>query len=160
VMVRSDLRKLGKNSPPQLQWKPTRKSSERFWKRSLQLSKSDNEPCPCHQMHLAETGNSNNVTATAFIVNLHPEVTNAAGAGVAADTGKVHTPTMTLKNAALLALIGTILITVLLVWTFVFDVVNVLRGLVPALTLFSSFIYAFACFTVAVFFYVFHRAQS
>ena len=67
---------------------------------------------------------------------------------------------MTLKNAALLALIGTILGTALLVWTFVFDVVNVLRGLVPALTLFSSFIYAFACFTVAVFFYVFRRAQS
>jgi hypothetical protein len=67
---------------------------------------------------------------------------------------------MTLKNAALLALVGTILGTALLVWTFVFDVVNVLRGLVPALTLFSSFIYAFACFAVAVFFYVFHRAQS
>ena len=67
---------------------------------------------------------------------------------------------MTLKNAALLALIGTILVTALLVWTFVFNVVNVLRGLVPALTLFSSFIYAFACFTVAVFFYVFHRTQS
>jgi hypothetical protein len=30
-------------------------------------------------------------------------------ANVAADTGSVHTPTMTLKNAALLALIGTIL---------------------------------------------------
>ena len=85
---------------------------------------------------------------------------NTAGAGVAADTGKVHTPTMTLKNAALLALIGTILITVLLVWTFFFNVVNVLRGLVPALTLFSSFIYAFACLSVAVFFYAFHRAQS
>jgi hypothetical protein len=67
---------------------------------------------------------------------------------------------MTLKNAALLALIGTILITILLVWTFVSNLVNVLRGLVPALTLFSSLIYAFACFTVAVFFYVFHRAQS
>jgi len=26
--------------------------------------------------------------------------------------------------------------------------------------LFSWFIYAFACFSVAVFFYVFHRAQS
>src|SRR5882762_6954792 len=35
---------------------------------------------------------------------------------------------MTLKNAALLALIGTILATVLLVWTFVFNFVNVLRG--------------------------------
>ena len=73
VMVRSDSRELGKNLPSQLQWKPTRKSSERFWKRSLQLSKSDNEPCPCHQMHLAETGNSNNVAATAFIVNLQPQ---------------------------------------------------------------------------------------
>ena len=72
----------------------------------------------------------------------------------------IHTPTMTLKNAALLALVGTILGTALLAWTFVFDVVNVLRGLVPALTLLSSFIYAFACFSVAVFFYVFHRAQS
>jgi len=67
---------------------------------------------------------------------------------------------MTLKTAALLALIGTILITVLLVWTFVLNIVNVLRDLVPALTLFSSFIYAFGCLTVAVFFYVFHRAQS
>jgi hypothetical protein len=67
---------------------------------------------------------------------------------------------MTLKSAALLALIGTILGTALLLWTFVFDVVNVLRGLVPLLTLFSSFIYAFACLSVAVFFYVFHRTQS
>ena len=67
---------------------------------------------------------------------------------------------MTLKNAALLALIGTILITVLLVWRFVDNFLNVLRGLVPAVTLFSSLIYAFACLSVAVFFYVFHRAQS
>jgi hypothetical protein len=67
---------------------------------------------------------------------------------------------MTLKNAALLALIGTILITALLVWTFVFNVLNVLRGLVPATTLLSSFVYAFAGFSVAVFFYVFRRMQS
>jgi hypothetical protein len=48
---------------------------------------------------------------------------------------------MTLKNAALLALIGTILLTALLLWKFVL-------------------IYAFGCLSVAVFFYVFHRAQS
>jgi len=72
----------------------------------------------------------------------------------------VHTSTMTLKNAALLALIGTILMTALLVWTFVFNFLNLLRGLVPAVTLFSSFIYALVWFSVAVFFYVFHRAQS
>src|SRR5713101_8924792 len=38
---------------------------------------------------------------------------------IADDAASTHTPTMTLKNAALLALIGTILATVLLVWTFV-----------------------------------------
>jgi hypothetical protein len=67
---------------------------------------------------------------------------------------------MTLKNAALLALIGTILMTALLVWDFVFTVLNVLRGVVPPLMLFQSFIYAFGCFGVMVFFFVFHRAQS
>jgi hypothetical protein len=72
----------------------------------------------------------------------------------------VHTPTMTLKNAALLALIGTILMTALLVWTFVLTFLNVLRDLVPAVTLFQSLIYAFGCFSVAVFFYMFHRAQK
>jgi hypothetical protein len=67
---------------------------------------------------------------------------------------------MTLKNAALLALVGTILMTALLVWSFVLAFLNVLRDLVPAVTLFQSFIYAFGCFTVTVFFYVFHKAQS
>ena len=76
------------------------------------------------------------------------------------DTHRVHTPTMTLKNAALLALVGTMLMTVLLVWSFVFTFLNVLRDLVPAVTLFSSLIYAFGCFSVTVFFYVFHRAQQ
>jgi hypothetical protein len=80
-------------------------------------------------------------------------------AKVAPDTARVHTPTMTLKNAALLALIGTILMTALLLWTFVLTFLNVLRDLVPAVTLFQSFVYAFGCFSVAVFFYLFHRAQ-
>jgi hypothetical protein len=66
---------------------------------------------------------------------------------------------MTVRNAALLTLIGTILITALRLWTFVFTFLNVLRDLVPAATLFQSFIYACGCLSVAVFFYVFHRAQ-
>lgn len=49
----------------------------------------------------------------------------------------VHTPTMALKTAALLALIGTILMTALLVWSFVLTFLNVLRDLVPAVTIFS-----------------------
>ena len=76
------------------------------------------------------------------------------------DTGNVHTPTMNLKNAALLALNGTTLITVLLVLTFVLNVLNTVRGLVPAVTLLSSFIYAFAYFSVVVVSYLFHKTQS
>ena len=67
---------------------------------------------------------------------------------------------MTLKNAALLALVGTILVTALLVWDFISNVMNVLRGLVPAVIVFSSLIYAFGALSVAVFFYVFHKTQS
>ena len=67
---------------------------------------------------------------------------------------------MTLKNAALLALIGTVLLTVLLVWNLIMNVLNVGRGLLPAVVLFSSLIYAFAALSVAVFFFVFHKAQS
>ena len=66
---------------------------------------------------------------------------------------------MTLKNAALLALVGTIVMTALLVWDFVSSVVNVLRGVDAPAVLFSSFIYAFGCFTLMAFFFVFHRAQ-
>jgi hypothetical protein len=95
-----------------------------------------------------------------FTIPCLPVALNCRGAGVADNTGDVHTPIMTLKSAALLALVGMILTTALLVWTFVFNVLHVLRGLVPAVTLFSSFIYAFGCFSVALFFYMFHRAQS
>ncbi len=67
---------------------------------------------------------------------------------------------MTLKSAALLALIGTILTTALLAWDLIFDVLNVLRGLIPAVKLFSSLIYTFGAFSVTVFFFVFHQRQS
>jgi hypothetical protein len=66
---------------------------------------------------------------------------------------------MTLKGAALLAFIGTVLITIFLTWTFVFHVLNVVRGAEPPVVLFASFVYAFGCFTLAVFFFIFHRAQ-
>jgi len=66
---------------------------------------------------------------------------------------------MTLKGAALLAFIGTILITALLTWTFVSHLLNVLRGAEPPVVLFASFVYPFGCFTLAVFFFMFHRAQ-
>jgi len=66
---------------------------------------------------------------------------------------------MTLKTAAFLAFLGTILAAALLVWDFTFDALNVMRGLIPAARLFSSLIYAFAALMVAIFFYVFQKAQ-
>jgi hypothetical protein len=40
------------------------------------------------------------------------------------------------------------------------NVLNVGRGLVPAVILFPSPIYTFGAFTVTVFFFVFHKSQS
>jgi uncharacterized protein YybS (DUF2232 family) len=67
---------------------------------------------------------------------------------------------MTLKAAAFLALIGTALVAVLAVLNLIFNLLNVFRGLMPAVTAISSLIYALGAFSVAVFFYVFHKAQS
>lgn len=67
---------------------------------------------------------------------------------------------MSLKNAALFAFIGTILAAALLVMNFVLDVASAGRGLLPAAMLFSSFIYALAAVSVAVFFFVFQRRQG
>ena len=67
---------------------------------------------------------------------------------------------MTLKNAALLALIGTLLLTILLVVGFISDVLNVTRGLIPAMAMLSSPIHSFAALAVTLFFYVFHKTQS
>ncbi len=64
---------------------------------------------------------------------------------------------MNIKSAAFLALIGTILATVLLVYNLVSAVLNVTQGLVPAVTIFPLLIYSFASLTLVVFFFVFHR---
>ena len=68
-----------------------------------------------------------------------------------------NTLVMTLKAAALLAFVGTVLVTALLIWNLVFSVVNVLRGLLPAVVLFPALIYAFAALSIAVFFACFGR---
>jgi hypothetical protein len=67
---------------------------------------------------------------------------------------------MTLKNAALLALVGVILPTIVLVAGLIGDVIGVARGLIPAMRLLTSLIYAFAGLSLAVFLYAFHKAQS
>jgi uncharacterized protein YybS (DUF2232 family) len=72
----------------------------------------------------------------------------------------IHTSTMNLKNAAFLALAGTAMLTLLLLAGFIFDLLNVLRGLIPVTRLLTSFIYAFAGLSAVVFLYAFHKAQS
>ena len=67
---------------------------------------------------------------------------------------------MTLNNAASLALIGTLLLTVVVEVDFINTVLAVVRGLVPALAFLRALIYLFASLTVTVFFYVFNRTQS
>jgi len=67
---------------------------------------------------------------------------------------------MTLNKAAFLALVGMILTTILLVGGFIIDVFNVVRGLIPAMRLLTSFIYAFAALSMAMFLYAFHKSQS
>jgi hypothetical protein len=66
---------------------------------------------------------------------------------------------MNLKTASFLALIGTILSTVLLVYDFISGILHVLQGLVPLASVLSTGIYAFASLTLAVFFFVFHRGS-
>jgi hypothetical protein len=79
---------------------------------------------------------------------------------VAPELGGVHTATMTLKSAALLAFVGTVLITAFLLWTFISNVAYVLRGVEAPVVLLSSFIYAFGCLTLTIFFLVSYKAQS
>jgi sorbitol-specific phosphotransferase system component IIBC len=65
---------------------------------------------------------------------------------------------MTPKNAALLAFIGTLLLTILVTFDFVNTVSGVLRDIVPVMALVRSLIYLLASVTVTVFFYIFYKA--
>jgi len=67
---------------------------------------------------------------------------------------------MTLKNAAFLALVGMILLTILLAAGCIVSVTGFLNGVVSAATMFASLIRVFATLTLAVFFFVFHKAQA
>ncbi len=67
---------------------------------------------------------------------------------------------MKLKTAALLALIGMILLSVLLAVGFIRDVSAFLSGGVAVVTVVHSLIHLLASLGVAVFMYVFYRAQS
>ena len=67
---------------------------------------------------------------------------------------------MTLKNAAFLALIGMMLLTILLAAGFIRDLSGLIAGAVAVVALLTSGIYLVASLGVTVFLYVFYKAQS
>jgi len=67
---------------------------------------------------------------------------------------------MTLKSAALLALIGSLLFTILMALDFIKAVSGFLGDVVPVISLLRSLVYLVASLSVTIFLFVFHKAQS
>ena len=67
---------------------------------------------------------------------------------------------MSLRNAAFLALVGMLLLSLVLTFDFINTLLAVARNLVPALAVVRSLIYLFASVCVTIFFYVFGQRQS
>ena len=66
---------------------------------------------------------------------------------------------MTLQNAAFLALVGMILLTILLAAGCIVSVTGFLGGVVSAAAMLASVIRVFAALSLAVFFHVFYKGQ-
>jgi len=67
---------------------------------------------------------------------------------------------MTLKSAALFALVGMILLTVVLALSFIRDISAFTAGAIAAMAMLVSLIHLLASLSVTVFLYVFHEKQS
>jgi len=66
---------------------------------------------------------------------------------------------MTLKTAALLALVGMSLLTAVLLTHLIIDAEGWIRDVVPAMRLLTTLIYVLASVSVTVFFLVFQKGQ-
>jgi len=64
---------------------------------------------------------------------------------------------VSVKQAAFLAVIGMVLVTVMAVASLFQDVAGVLRGIVPAVAVFRSLIYSFASISLTVFLFVTYK---
>lgn len=67
---------------------------------------------------------------------------------------------MTLKTATVMALIGTLLLSVLAAIDFFTAFSGFLVNVVPALSMLRSLVYLFACCSVTVFFFFFSDSQT
>jgi len=79
---------------------------------------------------------------------------------VASNVETGHTAAITLKTAAFLPLIGTLLLTVLSAIYFVDSALALAHGLIPAMAVLRLLVCLLASATVTLFLYVFNRAQS
>ncbi len=66
---------------------------------------------------------------------------------------------MPVKNAAFLALVGLALLTLLTLADLIQTVSGVMRGIVPALAVFRSLIYAFASLTATIFVWAVYKRE-
>lgn len=80
-------------------------------------------------------------------------------AGLTRTKKQTYTPAMTLKHAAIFALTGMTLLTILMAAGFIRDFSGFLSGVVAAMALLTSGIHLLAGLSLAVFLYVFHRSQ-
>jgi len=78
---------------------------------------------------------------------------------VAIRAQRAHTFAMTLKNAALFAVVGMVLLTILLTVNLIENLSGVVRGFIAAVALLRSLVEWLASLAVLVFFVVFHRTQ-
>ena len=68
--------------------------------------------------------------------------------------------TMSLKSAALFALVGMVLLTVVLALGFIRDISAFTSGAIAAMAMLISLIHLLASLSVTMFLYVFHKKQS
>jgi hypothetical protein len=67
---------------------------------------------------------------------------------------------MSLKSAALLALLGMFLVTIVMIFGLVNDIMGLSVGVIAMKQAVVSVIYTFASITVTVFFFAFYGSQS
>jgi hypothetical protein len=84
----------------------------------------------------------------------------SAAARLPYDAKNVHTAPMSLKNASIVALAATLLLSILLAVDFINTLTGVIRDIIPAVAIIRSFIYLFAAAGATLFFYVFSRSRS
>lgn len=67
---------------------------------------------------------------------------------------------MNLKNAAMLAFLATLFLSILMAVDFLHTVLGILDGVIPAVAIVRSLICLLASLGLTLFFYVFHKGQS